>query len=110
MVIQTKPVTKLQANDWKVNDIIKVDYFDGVFPVTDLKSAYDSNITDNGVARPTVQYRFDGFPLDETNPDVLGKAIDVLRTVRYDAPNSSPAIYEELATNGLTGQLNYIFD
>jgi len=110
MVIQTKPVTKLNASDWNAGDIIKVDYFDGVFPITDLKSAYDSNITDNGVARPTVQYRFDGYPLDETNDDVLAKAVDVLRTVRYDAPNSSPAIYEELVTSGLTGQLNYIFE
>ena len=109
MIIQTKPVTKLDSSEWDIDDIIKVDYFDGVFPTTDLKSAYDSNITDNTVARPTVQYRFDGFPLDETNPDVLLKALGVLQTVRYDSLNASPAIYEDLVNNGLTGSLNYIF-
>jgi len=105
MIIQTKPVTKLQASDWVASDIIKVDYFDGVFPTTDLKSAYDSNITDNSIARPTVQYRFDGFPLDETDPNVVAKAISILSTVRYDSLNSSAAIYEELLT-GATGASN----
>jgi hypothetical protein len=106
MVIQTKPVTKLES-DWDESHIIKIDYFDGVFPVTDLKSAYDANITDNSVARPTVQYRFDGFPLDETNPEVMSKALGVLQSVRYDSMNASPAIYEDLIDYGLLGQLNY---
>jgi hypothetical protein len=110
MVIQTKPITKLDNTSWELTDIIKVDYFDGVFPTTDLKSAYDSNITDNSVAKPTVQYRFDGFPLDETNPDVLAKALRVLQSVRYDSFNSSPAIYEDLVENGIAGELNYIFE
>lgn len=110
MIIQTKPVTKLDSSEWTLEDIIKVDYFDGVFPTTDLKSAYDSNITDNSVARPTVQYRYDGFPLDETNPDVVLKALSVLQTVRYDALNSSPGIYEDLVNNGIVGELNYIFE
>lgn len=110
MIIQTKPVTKLDSSAWTAEDIIKVDYFDGVFPTTDLKSAYDSNITDNSVARPTVQYRYDGFPLDETNPEVVQKALSVLQTVRYDSANSSPAIYEDLVQNGIVGELNYIFE
>ena len=110
MIIQTKPVTKLDASTWKAEDIIKVDYFDGVFPTTDLKSAYDSNITDNSIAKPTVQYRFDGFPLDETNNEVLAKAVNVLQTVRYDSFNSSPAIYQDLIDNGLVGKLDYIFE
>jgi len=109
MIIQTKPVTKLDSSAWTPEDIIKVDYFDGVFPTTDLKSAYDTNITDNSIARPTVQYRFDGFPLDETNPEVLDKALAVLQTVRYDTFNASPAIYQDLVDNGLTGYLDYIF-
>jgi len=110
MIIQTKPVTKLDASTWRAEDIIKVDYFDGVFPTTDLKSAYDSNITDNSIAKPTVQYRFDGFPLDETNNEVLAKAVNVLQTVRYDSFNSSPAIYQDLIDNGLVGKLDYIFE
>ncbi len=110
MIIQTKPVTKLDASTWSAEDIIKVDYFDGVFPTTDLKSAYDSNITDNSIAKPTVQYRFDGFPLDETNNEVLAKAVSVLQTVRYDSFNSSPAIYQDLIDNGLVGELDYIMN
>ena len=106
MVIQTKPVTKLTGK-WDPDHIIKIDYFDGVFPTTDLKSAYDSSITDNSVARPSVQYRFDGFPLDETNPDVMDKALAILNTVEYNSLNASPAIYQNLIDNGLSGKLNY---
>jgi hypothetical protein len=100
MVIQTKPITKRRGNDYGPQDIIKVDFFDGVFPVTDLKSAYDSNITDNSIAKPTVQYRFDGFPLDETNDDVMDKALEVLTSIHYDTKNASPAIYQELIDTG----------
>ncbi len=99
MVIQTKPITKAKG-EYDAADIIKIDFFDGVFPVTDLKSAYDANISDNSVAKPTVQYRFDGFPLDETNPDVMDKALQILTTVRYDSLNASPAIYQELIDYG----------
>jgi len=107
MVIQTKPVTKLEG-DWDKSHIIKIDYFDGVFPTTDLKSVYDSNITDNTVAKPNVQYRFDGFPLDETNEEVVKKALKALESVRYESMNASPAIYQDLIDHGLLGQLNYI--
>jgi hypothetical protein len=99
MIIQTKPVTKLTSANWTKKDIIKVDYFDGVIPITDLKSAYDSNITDNSIAKPTVQYRFDGFPLDETNPDVLDKAYNILSNIQYDSYNSSAMIYNDLIDN-----------
>ncbi len=100
MVIQTKPITKASGENYVPQDIIKVDFFDGVFPTTDLKSAYDANITDNSVAKPTVQYRFDGFPLDETNDDVMGKALQILSSVSYDSLNASPAIYQELIDVG----------
>jgi hypothetical protein len=110
MIIQTKPVTKTKGVQFSQEDIIKVDYFDGVFPITDLKSAYDSNITDNSIARPTVQYRFDGFPLDETNEAVMEKAVKVLQTVEYNSLNASPAIYEQFIESGLTGSLDYIFE
>ena len=100
MIIQTKPITKAHGSNYSKQDIIKVDFFDGVFPTTDLKSAYDSNITDNSIAKPTVQYRFDGFPLDETNDDVLNKAEQILQSVNYGRGNASPAIYQELIDAG----------
>lgn len=80
MVIQTKPVVRKvgDSREWSESDIIKIDYFDGVQPTTDLKSAYDANITDNSFVKPTVQYKFDGFPLDETNQKVLDKAVVIL--------------------------------
>ena len=84
MVIQTKPVIRNVNNNttdnilWSKEDIIKIDYFDGVVPTTDLKSAYDSNITDNSFVKPTVQYKFDGYPLDETDTNVMAKAIEIL--------------------------------
>ena len=85
MVIQTKPVVRKSGKSsnnaaWAPTDIIKVDYFDGVQPMTDLKSAYDANIADNSFVKPTVQYKFDGFPLDETTKDVLNKATDIMNS------------------------------
>ena len=80
MVIQTKPIVRQVGDkkEWTEADIIKIDYFDGVQPTTDLKSAYDANITDNSFVKPTVQYKFDGFPLDETNAEVMKKAKVIL--------------------------------
>lgn len=101
MVIQTKPVVRGAGNDpieWKAADIIKVDYFDGVQPLTDLKSAYDANITDNSFVKPTVQYKFDGFPLDETNPQVIEKAIGVLNGASLFTKTSD--LYNNFAANG----------
>jgi len=77
VVIQTKPI-KRNDGKFKLTDIIKVDIFDGVQPMTDLKSAYDSNITSNEFVKPTVQYKFDGYPLDETVTGVNNKAWELL--------------------------------
>jgi len=67
LVVQTKPIAFDGSNQSiKEEDIIKVDLFDGVFPTTDLSSMYDSNIADNTIVKPTVQYRFDGTKYDET--------------------------------------------
>lgn len=100
MVIQTKPLVKNvgeSAVQWKDEDIIKIDYFDGVQPMTDLKSAYDANITDNSFVKPTVQYKFDGFPLDETNDDVLRKAVLVLNNAKvFDKTHQ---VYTDFAKN-----------
>jgi len=85
MVVQTKPVAKLKEQNtasgpYKKSDIIKVDFFDGVMPITDLKSAYDANITDNTFVKPSVQYKFDGFPLDETDENTMTKALTLLNS------------------------------
>jgi len=77
-IIQTKPVLGNSSNKFILDDIIKVDYMDGVFPKTDLKSIYDSNINDNSLIRPNIQYSSDGFPLDETNDNIKKEALDKL--------------------------------
>jgi len=85
MVVQTKPIiwdatsaTNLPEDDGL---IIKVDYFDGVQPMTDLKSVYSSSISANTFIKPSVQYKFDGFPLDELDPDTLKLAYALLKGV-----------------------------
>jgi len=88
-VIQTKPVVGQSDTVYEKSDIIKVDYFDGVFPRNDLKSIYDSNITDNSIVRPNMQYSFDGFPLDETNEQVLTAAVAKLNAAINSASSSS---------------------
>jgi len=100
IVIQTKPIARKVGADaiaWKDSDIIKIDYFDGVQPTTDLKSAYDSNITDNSFVKPTVQYKFDGFPLDETNSTVLSKAVTILNGAEVFTKTST--LYDNFAAN-----------
>ena len=85
LVIQTKPtlINKLdegyELTDTEIGQqIIKVNLFDGVTPLTDLSSMYDSNINDNSIVRPSLQYRFDGKDYDETFPGVLDTATKVL--------------------------------
>lgn len=89
-VIETKPV--LGSNDeqnFSEDDIQKLFYFDGVFPRTDLLSIYDSNITDNSVVRPNIQYSFDGFPLDDSVTGMKAKAASMLnKWVKIDDTNS----------------------
>jgi hypothetical protein len=102
MVIQTKPVARSSDESltsgmgiWKESDIVKVSFFDGVVPMTDLSSAYDANITDNSFVKPTVQYKFDGFPLDETDDIVLTKAQEILNSASlYD---ESVKVYSKLS-------------
>jgi len=85
LVVQTKPNIVNSAGggdsggESNVKDnIIKVNLFDGVVPITDLSSVYDSNINDNSIARPTISYRFDGKDYDETYEGVLDTAVAVL--------------------------------
>ena len=101
-IIQTKPVLGNSANKFVDSDIKKIDYMDGVFPKTDLKSIYDSNITDNSLVRPNVQYSYDGFPLDETNDNVRKQALDKLNSVlMIDDPLSKQSynIFDQLTGN-----------
>jgi len=93
-VIETKPVMGNSAKEFEEDDIQKVFYFDGVFPRTDLMSAYDSNISDNSVVRPNVQYSFDGFPLDETTPEILTNATAKLNTLLKIDSASSKSSYK----------------
>ena len=100
MVIQTKPIVRATGDSpiaWKKSDIIKIDYFDGVQPITDLKSAYDSNIADNSFVKPVVQYKFDGFPLDETNNIVVDKAVGILNGAKVFSKTSE--LYNKFAAN-----------
>jgi len=89
LVIQTTPkiIQNIKVNSNDINtvdkdqikkEIVKVNLFEGVVPITDLSSVYDSNITDNTIVRPTIQYRFDGKDFDETYPGVLDLAADKL--------------------------------
>ena len=89
MVVQTKPIAlnsvkpvsqNIKKDDWK-EYIIKVHLFDGVVPVTDLNSVYDSNINDNTIVRPSIQYRFDGKEYDETVDGVLETAARLMQTL-----------------------------
>lgn len=100
-VIQTKPTVGQSDAQYTIDDIIKVDYFDGVFPRTDLKSIYDSNITDNSIVRPNVQYSFDGFPLDETNTEVLAAAVEKLNSAIATAAtlSNSYTVFSDLASD-----------
>ena len=68
-VVQTRPIAVYASNstsDKFESNIEKVFVFDGTVPLTDIMSAYNSNIQDNSLIKATIQYRFDGMPIDET--------------------------------------------
>jgi hypothetical protein len=87
LVIQTTPniIAKTRTQDGVITEaskyITKVNLFTGVVPTTDLSSAYDANISDNSIVKPTVNYEFDGKDYDETFPGVLNNAAKILQTV-----------------------------
>jgi len=86
LVIQTTPniIAKTKTQDGVTDAekyITKVNLFTGVVPTTDLSGAYDANISDNSIVKPTVNYEFDGKDYDETFPDVLATAAEVLQKV-----------------------------
>lgn len=96
MIVQTKPImVNGNSKDFKPEDIIKVDIMDGVFPLTDLSSVYDANISDNSIVKPTVQYRFDGAKFDETTI----KKEDIVSLLKDKAQNTNPSKFGETPTS-----------
>jgi len=101
MVIQTKPVARKGASGddkrkaWTKADILKVHLFDGVQCTTDFSSIYDANVTDNSFVKPTAQYKFDGYPLDETDPATIETALKVLQNANMFDKTSE--LYKNLA-------------
>lgn len=114
MIIQTKPVARQVGSnpiDWSEDDIIKIHYFDGVQCLTDLNQAYNASIKDNSFVSAPVQYKFDGYFLDETNADVLATAVKVLNSSKIFG--NTEKIYTNLAKdsniiNGMTPQYSTI--
>jgi hypothetical protein len=98
MVVQTKPVAR-KDGQWNKEDIIKVSLFDGVQCLTDFNSIYSANITDNSFVKPVAQYKFDGYPLDETDESTMTKAMDSMNAQALFEPTA--ALYEALS--GKTG-------
>lgn len=112
MVIQTKPVARKVGKDqkeWKPADILKVYFYDGVQCLTDFNSVYDSNIAENSFVKPTAQYKFDGYPLTELDPEVLESAVTVLNNASIFTKTIE--VYNKLVSdtnvgNGMTPSLN----
>jgi len=82
MVIETMPVRlDAGASEDKIkNNIIRVFYYDGVWPETDISSIFDSNVNaPDANLEINMQFSFDGQPLDDTNDDTLAKAIKYIK-------------------------------
>jgi len=82
LVVETMPV-RLDAgasDEMFRRNIIKVFYYDGVFPETDISSIFDGNTSaPDANVEINMQFSFDGQPLDETNENTLEKAISFMR-------------------------------
>jgi len=87
MVVQTKPIAR-KSGEWTDADIIKVTLFDGVQCLTDFNSIYSANITDNSFVKPVAQYKFDGYPLDETDNSTMEKAVAMMNSQSLFEPTA----------------------
>lgn len=96
MIIQTKPIARVNKSDWKLNDIIKVTLYDGVFPLNDPSSAFGNGVLQTERVQLSINYKFDGQPLTEMDEDVLNQALDVLQS--YDIYGSTASQYAALST------------
>lgn len=77
-VIQTKPVGNIGSRTFKIEDIIKVFVFSGVFPLNDPLSMFDSQVMSNDKVQLNVQYTFDGFPLSDLLDGIKDSALKLL--------------------------------
>ena len=98
MVIQTKPVARVNKDDWKLTDIIKVDLYDGVFPLPDPSSPFNNGVEQMEKVSIPVQYKFDGQPLTEVDADTLNQALEVLQNA--DIYKMTNEIYTKLSVSG----------
>ena len=98
MVIQTKPVARVNKEDWKITDIIKVDLYDGVFPLPDPSSPFNNGVEQMEKVSIPVQYKFDGQPLTEVDSDTLNQALEVLQNA--DIYKMTNEIYSTLSVSG----------
>ena len=96
MIIQTKPIARVQKADWKESDIIKVFLYDGVFPLNDPSSAFGNSVESSERVQLAITYKFDGQPLTELDPSVLAQALDVLQT--QDIYGATAGLYSALST------------
>jgi len=85
MIVETMPV-RLDAtatDDMYNKNILKVYYYDGVFPETDISSIFDSNITaPDGNVEINMSFSFDGQPLDENNSATKKLAISMMKNAK----------------------------
>ena len=96
MVIQTKPIARVNKADWKATDIIKVYLYEGIFPLNDPSDAFGNGIEQTERVTLPINFKFDGQPLTELDPAVLAQALEVLQS--YDIYSETAAMYSQLST------------
>lgn len=96
MIIQTKPIARVKKADWKLNDIIKVTLYEGVFPLNDPSSVFGNGVEQTERVQLAINYKFDGQPLTEMDNDVLNQALEVLQS--YDIYGETAGLYTALST------------
>ncbi len=79
-------------------DIIKVDLYDGVFPLPDPSSPFNNGVEQMEKVSIPVQYKFDGQPLTEVDSDTLNQALEVLQNA--DIYKMTNEIYSKLSVSG----------
>lgn len=79
MVIQTRPVARVNKQDWTITDIIKVFLYDGVFPIPDPSSPFGNGVEQTERVTIPVQHKFDGQPLTDNDENTLNQALEVLQ-------------------------------
>ena len=96
MIIQTKPIARVNKADWKETDIIKVYLYEGIFPINDPSDAFSNGVDQTDRVTLPINYKFDGQPLTELDPSVLAQALEVLQS--YDIYGETAGLYSQLST------------